>query len=99
MNNFIYTHKSTLLRIKRFLNAMLKFDVVKYPTPELDRRIKFLKNNAVTLVLDVGANIGQYGSELRSIGYEGQIISFEPTSDAYTKLAALSKKDKKWKQY
>ncbi len=99
MNNFIYTHKSTLLRIKRFLNAMLKFDVVKYPTPELDRRIKFLKNNAVTLVLDVGANIGQYGSELRSIGYEGQIISFEPTSDAYTKLAALSKKDKKWNAF
>lgn len=99
MNNFIYTHKSTLLRIKRFLNAMLKFDVVKYPTPELDRRIKFLKNNAVTVVLDVGANIGQYGSELRSIGYEGQIISFEPTNDAYKKLVALSKKDKKWETF
>jgi FkbM family methyltransferase len=69
---------------------------VKYPTPELDRRIKFLKNNAISVVIDVGANIGQYGSELRSIGYEGKIISFEPTNDAFTKLEALSKKDKKW---
>lgn len=96
MNNFIYTHKSNLLRIKRLLNALLKFDLVKYPTPELDRRIKFLKNNAVSVVLDVGANIGQYGSELRSIGYKGKIISFEPTKDAYIKLSSLSKKDKNW---
>ena len=96
MNNFTYAHKSILLRIKRFLNTLLKFDVVKYPTPELDRRIKLIKNNEINVVLDVGANIGQYGSELRSIGYKGKIISFEPTKDAYTKLKALSKRDKKW---
>ena len=84
MNNFIYTHKSTLLRIKRFLNAMLKFDVVKYPTPELDRRIKFLKNNTVTVVLDVGANIGNHSIYFSS--KFNKVFAFEPNADVYELL-------------
>jgi len=96
MNNFIYKNKSWLLKAKFFLNSNLKFDIVKYPTPDLYRRIKLLKNNNISIVLDVGANIGQYGSELRSIGYKGKIISFEPTKEAYEKLSKVAKKDSNW---
>jgi FkbM family methyltransferase len=47
-------------------------------------------------VLDVGANIGQYGRMLRGIGYPGVIISFEPLSSAHQKLTAAAGADRSW---
>ena len=96
MNNFIYKNKSSLLRLKRKFNSILKIEIIKYPTPELDRRCKLLMHYQIDVVLDVGANIGQFGSELRNIGYMGKIISFEPTSDAFEKLKKNAKGDNLW---
>jgi FkbM family methyltransferase len=49
------------------------------------------------LVLDVGANSGQYGRQLRSeIDYSGNITSFEPLSSAFQNLKKSSKGDSKW---
>ena len=96
MNNFIYKNKRFLLKIKRKLNAISGLEIVKYPTPELDRRIKLLQHYNIDVIIDVGANIGQYGSEMRNIGYKGRIISFEPTSEAFEKLKKTSKNDSLW---
>lgn len=41
---------------------------------------------SINCVLDVGANEGQFGEQLRSFGYQGHIVSFEPVEANYRVL-------------
>lgn len=50
----------------------------------------------VNVVFDVGANVGQFSSGLRSLGFSGKIVSFEPLSSAHEELAAAAKSDEYW---
>jgi FkbM family methyltransferase len=61
-----------------------------------DRRARLLSTHDVDLVVDVGANAGQYASSLRAAGYERRIASFEPLSQPYRRLAAASAEDAAW---
>ncbi|WP_310425790.1 FkbM family methyltransferase [Chamaesiphon sp. VAR_48_metabat_135_sub] len=61
------------------------------------RRLKtLLEKYQINLVIDVGANEGQFASDLRQIGYQGKIISFEPISSAFEILKAAASNDKNW---
>lgn len=53
----------------------------------------------IDLVLDVGANVGQFASGIRDSGYAGNIISFEPLSNAHSILEQMSSSDAKWLAY
>jgi FkbM family methyltransferase len=55
-----------------------------------------LMEHEVNCVFDVGANVGQFGRQLRNIGYKGRIVSFEPMSAARQQLLVASKKDCLW---
>jgi FkbM family methyltransferase len=50
----------------------------------------------VNCVLDVGANQGQYGLELRHAGYDGHIVSFEPVPDCFEALRLVAMGDPRW---
>lgn len=73
------------------------YDVVRFPAGQLGHRRSLLMRRLGTdLVVDVGANVGQYGRELRQFGYRGRILSFEPMSDAFASLAAVAAADGAW---
>jgi FkbM family methyltransferase len=51
----------------------------------------------IDCILDVGANVGQYGNMLRNyVGYQGRIISFEPNPSAFSSLAKRAAHDPMW---
>ena len=50
----------------------------------------------VDAVVDVGANEGQFGLRLRSIGWRGPVVSFEPVPDAATGLRRVAASSPPW---
>ena len=62
----------------------------------LARRRRLLETYNINVVLDVGANTGGYGTQLRSLGYRRKIISFEPIKVAFRHLQAAAASDGLW---
>ncbi len=60
------------------------------------RRRRLFQTYAIDLVLDVGANVGQYGHQLRTAGYHARIESFEPLKQAYDELRTVASKAERW---
>lgn len=60
------------------------------------RRQAVLTRHGVDLVLDVGAADGGYGTSLRSFGYTGAIVSFEPQAAAFARLGETIAGDPRW---
>src|SRR5947207_3024700 len=58
--------------------------------------VRMLVTHKVSVVLDVGANEGQYAQALRQHGFAGRIVSFEPVRSAHRKLEAVAKGDSLW---
>lgn len=59
-------------------------------------RTKIMEAACVDLVIDVGANEGQYASTVRNAGFGGWICSFEPLPDAFQRLARALRRDRLW---
>ena len=58
--------------------------------------VDFINDRKIDVVLDVGANAGQFGQKLRGFGYRGAIVSYEPVSSAFKYLKEIAKSDDKW---
>jgi FkbM family methyltransferase len=51
-----------------------------------------IKIKKIDVILDVGANIGQFAHSILQLGFDGEIICFEPTSSAHKNLELNFKK-------
>ncbi|MCV7196606.1 FkbM family methyltransferase [Mycobacterium angelicum] len=74
------------------------FEVSLY-RPERDATRNFmnqLRSHRVNVILDVGANSGQYAAGLRAAGFEGRIVSFEPLSGPFSQLERKASADPLW---
>lgn len=87
------------MRLHRTIPHFFGYDMIrlsKQPTIESHLQILFDHYN-INLVLDVGANSGQYAKMLRNkVKYKGRIISFEPVSSVFKQLSENSASDEKW---
>lgn len=55
-----------------------------------------MRQHDVAAVLDIGANVGQFGRLLRQAKFGGRIHSVEPLQSAYERLAATAASDARW---
>jgi FkbM family methyltransferase len=71
-----------------------RLDLVADPYPvRIATTLRWLDADTV---LDIGANIGQFGSALRASGYRGSLISCEPLGGAFAQLARRASADPAW---
>jgi FkbM family methyltransferase len=77
--------------VKKFLRT-LGFELIRC-RPHV---VTLLCSWAIDVVIDVGANDGQYGDYIRSEGYVAKIVSFEPIAEPYRKLKAKTDRDPVW---
>jgi len=83
------------MKVYKLINKVFQYlgmEIKRFPNIQVRRRMSLLKHFDINLVLDIGANKGQYGSDLLKFGYSGKIISFEPLSTAYKDLSNTSMK-------
>lgn len=65
-------------------------------TSQSARIVSLLQHHAIDLVLDVGANDGGYGKDLRQAGFKGSILSFEPLIEPHERLNATAATYQNW---
>lgn len=88
-------HRTTKSFVRRLVNRA-GYELVHLQASETSYIRSLAASHAIDLVLDVGANEGQYGQHMRAIGYAGDMLSFEPGDVAYRRLVANSRHDGRW---
>jgi len=82
----------------RKLARRFGFDISPFPgsAPHWERLIKTLSIHNIDCVFDIGANTGQYAQAIRTNGYAGEIVSFEPLSGIRATLEEHAARDPHW---
>jgi FkbM family methyltransferase len=87
-----------LKRIIRSLAHSSGYEISSLESAQAHRRCvsTLLKEGQVNLVIDVGANCGQFAGWVREIGYRGSLLSFEPLLEAHERLSKAARGDPFW---
>jgi FkbM family methyltransferase len=93
--------KATSAFVKRSIRRSLRwFGLdVRRVGPQSPDLADFLAARQVDVVLDVGANVGQFGQGLRGRGYRGEIVSFEPIESVFRELKTVAERDGNWQAH
>lgn len=90
-----YLTNSFLARCGGALAEKGGFRVTRAANSLKAKRLEVLFGLGIEAVLDIGANAGQWAHELRTSGYRGRIISFEPSPEPFTQLLASARREQK----
>ena len=87
--------------MKKLVNSMLSGLGVKMVRARPMRdpvALLLLKSRelGVATMLDIGANVGMFVQTIRAAGFQGKVVSFEPTSEAHGILMANAARDPLW---
>lgn len=76
--------------------ARVGLDVHRLDLTHNASRAATLRRHGITVVLDVGANTGQYVRRLRDFGYDQRVVSFEPVPEVFIELRNGLCEDERW---
>jgi FkbM family methyltransferase len=100
------TARGQIRRLANRLGAPLGIQVVsakmarrQFLDSQLWHLLLAMQNFSIDLVLDIGANVGQFACELIETGYKGGIISVEPLPDAHARLVAATSRFPRWSAF
>src|SRR5258708_11370848 len=83
--------------VERLTGAIIVHPAEIHQLPERHCLQQMFDLFGVDAVFDVGANEGQYATQLRrDVGYKGAIISFEPIPEVAERLSAKAEADPLW---
>jgi FkbM family methyltransferase len=90
-----------LLTDARHLLNRAGFDVTRWPhRPEegvIDWGLgEVIQSRSVNCVIDVGGNRGHFAQRVRKLGYQGRIVSFEPSPTTLPVIRAAAEGDPDW---
>jgi FkbM family methyltransferase len=78
------------------MDDLAELSVVNWPLSPASRRAILFSRLGIDLVLDVGANVGQYATGLRRGGFAGRVVSFEPIPEVFAELERNAADDPLW---
>ena len=87
--------REMVIRNTRTLNKLTSPKLVNSISKYMYIR-KLIDEFEISLILDVGANIGQFGTSMRELGYTGTLVSFEPVAAQFAKLKVAASGDANW---
>lgn len=93
MANAVSLRGKAMAQVRLLVNRA-GYDVTREPFKH--RFLYALGRHGVDTVIDIGANTGQFGHQLRRSGFTGRIHSLEPLQSAYDELTAAASADQRW---
>jgi FkbM family methyltransferase len=90
--------RTTFKKVFDILLHPLGLNIDRYFGRELalKRLAQIAKENNIDLLLDIGANTGQFSQKMIEAGFDKQVISFEPLSSAHPLLVKNAQKYANW---
>ncbi len=74
----------------------LGVDVRRHHPSEAERVVALMDRMGVSLVADVGANVGDWARAIREAGFGGRIVSVEPLDEPFRRLSRRAARDTEW---